>query len=145
MACSATSRCATKETLRAWRSILPAAATPGAVALGLRFPKNIGGAQSSIRSKPANISLLPLAYSTERNRTQQRIFATWQGRWDLVRGIDCLPRFPFRDFDDCAVTRAHNGRSPDQIRVLPCVKLGRDSAPIRSVRLPYRVSRGRRR
>ncbi len=41
MTCSATSRCATKEALCASRSILPAAATPGAVALGLRFPKNV--------------------------------------------------------------------------------------------------------
>jgi len=41
MACSATSRRAIKETLRASRSVLPAAATPGAVALGLRFPKDV--------------------------------------------------------------------------------------------------------
>src|SRR6267378_714844 len=30
----------------------------------------------------------------------------------FVRGIDRLARFPFRYFDDCAITRAHNGRSP---------------------------------
>src|SRR6476620_11419640 len=40
-ACSSTSCCATKETLRAARSIEPAAATPGAVALGVRFAKDV--------------------------------------------------------------------------------------------------------
>jgi hypothetical protein len=50
MACGATSRCATKETLCASRFILPTAATPGAVTLGLRFPKNISDANQAAGS-----------------------------------------------------------------------------------------------
>src|SRR6266850_5129244 len=101
MACSATSCCATKETLRAARSIVPAAATPGTLALGLRFAKNVSSLDRPIRRRGTQtcglcatqvselcsvllsrrsarsrqtFPLPPLTYSAERNRTAQKFF-----------------------------------------------------------------------
>ena len=67
--------------------------------------------QSGIGSKPANISAdSDNVLSGIQSQTSKNLFHIARTFGILVRRLDCFLRFPFRDFDNCAVACAHDSR-----------------------------------